>query len=402
MLQHFKALLGLSTLLAGATVNAHVAAFHKGMYCLNGVGGGENLNSYDIVTPLYQLPFRQWWFHHVNRCDEYPPAPGDFLDLPAGGSFKIDIGSNRAKTTMSYNGRDTSAWPDGSNYDDNRNEPNCIIHPNLHTQNRTMAAGTVFAISYTSDLKAVTPENLVVFTVRHNTPWKREVWYDVPAAMPACPPGGCICAWGWVPNGCGQPNMYHQGFRCRVTGATSVTPVATGKPPVWCQGNPGACTKGAKQMVYWNQLEGNNVWVNGLNDRGFPKSPGYNAVMGFMDGAQNDIFSGAPASSGGSAPPSSGGGSNNSNNNSGNSNAGGSGTPANGGNHDSGNKAASTTSATSASAISSSPSSKANAVDAGLTDYTPQCRRRRRRRSGGMEKRALRSHQAKAQANRPL
>lgn len=28
-----------------------------------------------------------------------------------------------------------------------------------------MAAGTAFAISYTSDLSSVTPENLVVFTV---------------------------------------------------------------------------------------------------------------------------------------------------------------------------------------------------------------------------------------------
>ena len=33
-------------------------------------------------------------------------------------------------------------------------------------QNETMASGTVFAISYESDMKKVTPENLTVFTVR--------------------------------------------------------------------------------------------------------------------------------------------------------------------------------------------------------------------------------------------
>ena len=36
----------------------------------------------------------------------------------------------------------------------------------VHTvQNKTMAAGTALAISYTSDLTKVTPENLVVFSV---------------------------------------------------------------------------------------------------------------------------------------------------------------------------------------------------------------------------------------------
>ena len=35
----------------------------------------------------------------------------------------------------------------------------------VHTQNETMASGTIFAISYVSDLKEVTKENLVVFTV---------------------------------------------------------------------------------------------------------------------------------------------------------------------------------------------------------------------------------------------
>lgn len=28
----------------------------------------------------------------------------------------------------------------------------------------------------------------------HSTPWKRVTSYSVPAALPACPPGGCICA----------------------------------------------------------------------------------------------------------------------------------------------------------------------------------------------------------------
>ncbi|KJA19114.1 hypothetical protein HYPSUDRAFT_204854 [Hypholoma sublateritium FD-334 SS-4] len=293
-----------ATLLGAAVwmgaVNAHLAAWHKGMYCLNGNTGSTDLNSYAIVSPIYQQPFSGWWMHGFNNCNQYPPADGDFLDLPAGGSFSVEIASNRAKTTLSYNGQYTSEWPDGSTYPEDYNVPTCITSPNMHTQNQSQAAGTAFAISYESDINNVTPDNLAVFSVRYNTPWKREIQYDVPAAMPACPAAGCICAWGWVPNGCGQPNIYQTPFRCRVTGATSTTPVAAPKPPVWCEGNSGACTKGAKQMIYWNQNERNNIVVSGLDQVGEPKSPAYNSKLGFPDGAQEDIFTGA-ASSGGSS-----------------------------------------------------------------------------------------------------
>lgn len=87
-----------------------------------------------------------------------------------------------------------------------------------------------------------------------------------------------------VPNGCGEPNMYMGGYRCRVTNSRSFFPLATAKPPVWCEDEPSACTQGAKQMVYWHQLEGNNVVTLGNQADGSPKSPGYNMKLGFQDG----------------------------------------------------------------------------------------------------------------------
>jgi hypothetical protein len=78
--------------------------------------------------------------------------------------------------------------------------------------------------------------------------------------------------------------MYHQPFKCKVTGATSTTPVATPKPPVWCEDDPSKCVKGAKQMIYWNQQEGNNIQVDGYDLSGEFKSPAYNAKCGFSDG----------------------------------------------------------------------------------------------------------------------
>jgi hypothetical protein len=145
---------------------------------------------------------------------------------------------NRAFTTLSYGGTKIALFGDGQDHpglgvtrDGKEDGSDCISNPNskrlmnlvrgvwftqsyeVHTQNETMAAGTVFAISYVSDLKKVTQENLVVFTVlpkyififlgtsilffslylTYSTPWKRLATYQVPN-LPACPADGCICA----------------------------------------------------------------------------------------------------------------------------------------------------------------------------------------------------------------
>ena len=85
-------------------------------------------------------------------------------------------------------------------------------------------------------------------------------------------------------NSCGEPNMYMEPLKCRVTGATSRIPVATAQPPRWCEDNPIACVKGAKQMIFWNQASGNNIAVEGQDLSGRPKSPSYNKKLGFADG----------------------------------------------------------------------------------------------------------------------
>ncbi|KAF9519655.1 hypothetical protein BS47DRAFT_1336747 [Hydnum rufescens UP504] len=276
--------------LAGLT-QAHIAAWHKGMYCLNGtVPGFDNQNNNDAVNPVFKMPKSEWWMHHNNKCDEFPPAPGDFLELPAGGTFTVEFAGNRGQTTLSFGGKFTSEWPDGQQHPEDFSMPNngCITSPNLHTTNQSDAAGTVFAISAIS--AAVTAENLAVFTALYHTPWKRIGTFQVPADLPPCPPGGCIAVFGWVPNGCGIPNMYMHPYRAKVTNSKSTKVVAPAKPPVWCEGTPSTCTKGAKQMVFWNQADGNNIVTTGYQADGSPKSPGYNMKLGFQNGAQNDIF----------------------------------------------------------------------------------------------------------------
>jgi hypothetical protein len=59
----------------------------------------QNYNSNDMVIPLrgeQNLTTEQWFAHGVK---DYPPAAGEFMDLPAGGSIVLELGCNRALTS---------------------------------------------------------------------------------------------------------------------------------------------------------------------------------------------------------------------------------------------------------------------------------------------------------------
>ncbi|KAK1451422.1 hypothetical protein CMEL01_05996 [Colletotrichum melonis] len=228
-----------------------------------------------VINPLYQLPKSKWWMQADYGCDK----------------FSVDLGANRGCTSLSYGGKTATQWSDCSEHPEDWHAPvpgKCLVdNPDgkggaMHTQNYTTTAGTAFAISYQSDIRKVTMENLVVFSVVEHTPWKRVASYRVPD-LSACPVGGCYCAWLWIPDGCGQPNMYMQNFKCNPTNAVSTKRLGIAKPPVACRDDSKKCVAGPKQLIAWNQAEGNNV-----QDVGY--SPGYNARMGFKPGAQNDIF----------------------------------------------------------------------------------------------------------------
>jgi len=81
--------------------------------------------------------------------------------------------------------------------------------------------------------------------------------------------------------------MYMFPYRCQVTGATATHSVGTAQPPVWCENDEAGCTSGPKQMVFWHQLDGNNIEVEGNDASGQPKSPGYNEKLGFKTGKRS-------------------------------------------------------------------------------------------------------------------
>ena len=50
------------------------------------------------------------WFGHGFK--DYPPAPGDFMDLPSGGTFMGDLSCNRAFTAMRSPVYGTQPYPE--------------------------------------------------------------------------------------------------------------------------------------------------------------------------------------------------------------------------------------------------------------------------------------------------
>jgi hypothetical protein len=64
--------------------------------------------------------------------------------------------------------------------------------------NTTWFGGTALAIAYTSDVKAVKPSDMTIISVNTVSPWFRNTDYKIPAGLPACPEGGCLCTWNWI------------------------------------------------------------------------------------------------------------------------------------------------------------------------------------------------------------
>lgn len=142
------------------------------MYCAWGPPGVHDINNGAPMGPLWNLAKEDWWFQHDRGCDGAPPPNGEFLEMPAGGSFTMELAHNRANTELPfYNGSVASEWPDGKEHPEDMHgdmsspQPGCVADGALHTNNQSYAAGTAWAISYESELSKVTMENLVVFSV---------------------------------------------------------------------------------------------------------------------------------------------------------------------------------------------------------------------------------------------
>lgn len=263
---------------------AHIAFYHPSMYGWN----FTDLNGQDFRPhiPLQQLHYDQWWWHgYLN----YPPNEGDVFEFPAGGTARGELACNKGATSW-------WAQSEGSTDLKPNNWP-CPGSPwnnALHATGPDDVTGCAIAVADIDDERAVKPEDFAIFTVNHKCPMTRDTFFDVPAEMPKCTGKYCHCAWFWIhsPNS-GSEQMYMNAFRCKFTGTTSAArkimkpklarrcgkDVPNNKPA-----DASNCTVGAKQPLYWYQLEGNNMF------EGEYSPPLYNDLYDFKDGAQRDIF----------------------------------------------------------------------------------------------------------------
>ncbi|KAI0775242.1 hypothetical protein BD413DRAFT_611566 [Trametes elegans] len=297
MVSSFSAHLGLVAGLASlvSRTSAHAAFWHLSMYGLN-VTDQTFPTDNRPQSPLSDLPLAMW-FHHGHT--QYPPNDGDVFELPAGGLAHAYISCDKGATPF-YASSQGGAVGYGSNEACPGAPPSAIHATGLDDSIK----GTALSIAYKSDIETIRPEDFTVFSVNHTSPWFLNTYYQVPR-LPACD-GYCHCAFHWIIGRyMGSPQMYMNTFRCQVTGDVGSQPIGKPAVPRRCGPDPELnrpavpenCTVGAKQPMYWHQAEGSNMF----EDPNTP--PAYNALYGFADGAQWDIFQdGVIASEAGSTP----------------------------------------------------------------------------------------------------
>ncbi|KAF8269563.1 hypothetical protein EI94DRAFT_1799124 [Lactarius quietus] len=209
--------------------------------------------------------------------------------LPVGGTHNFQISCDKDATTY---------WPSGPGGDQrdpsNPNYP-CPGQPTteFHTNGINDLGGCALAVAYKSDVSEVQPTDFTIFSVNHTCVWYLNTYFEIPADMPVCPEGGCICAWFWIhKDDSGSEQNYMNGFQCNMTGATSTAPLPPaqiarrcGEDTEWgVPADPANCTYGPKQPLYWYQAERNNMCEDTYH------TPLYNSLYNFQDGAQLDIF----------------------------------------------------------------------------------------------------------------
>ncbi|KAI8980162.1 hypothetical protein BD414DRAFT_112698 [Trametes punicea] len=265
------------------TASAHIAFWHQSMYGFNVT---DKTFPYDNrpQVPLYNMSFDEWWFHgHIG----YPPNDGDFFELEAGGEVNTILSCDKGATPY-YN----SSQGGEAGYGSNSPCPGAPMSE-YHTTGLDDVKGCMLAIAYKSDVNDVQPDDFVAFSINRTCVWEMNTKFQVPK-LPACPEGGCHCAWFWIHSiDSGAEQIYMNGFKCKVVGDVGTQPLGKPAVPRRCGADPdngrpdptpGNCTIGAKLPMYWYQREGNNMF------EGTYEAPYYNALYGWNDGAQNDIF----------------------------------------------------------------------------------------------------------------
>ncbi|KAH8807331.1 hypothetical protein F5884DRAFT_899744 [Xylogone sp. PMI_703] len=280
-----------ATLFAIPLTSAHLAAYTPGMYCPENAYQGPHKNATDlrsetghvaaVYDPLHNHDFDSWFLSKGRNC--LLAEPFGIWEIEANSVISVPWATKYNSTGFYADGKEQNERPIPFSATNPEvvaqglvSSSGGISSPNMHAANKSTAAGTAIAISYVSNVYDVTMDNLVVISIAPETPFERLANYTIPDLAPC---DECICVTGWAPKGFGEQNMYMTAHKCKIinpkSGRIPKTPSLVPRPGVI----------GPKQMIGAFQKTGNNI----LYTRG-DMIPTYSTSMGYMNGAQTDIF----------------------------------------------------------------------------------------------------------------
>ena len=143
----------------------------------------------------------------------------------------------------------------------------------------SMLMGCALAIAFKPTAGDTRPEDFTVMSINPTCVRQRETAFEIPANLPACPEGGCTCAWFWQGKN-SLDEMYMTGFRCDVKGGAVTSDYPVPAPPT--KDSP---KTGPTQPVYWAN-QGSNLDFT----PNFETKPMYNEAWGWTPGAQTGAF----------------------------------------------------------------------------------------------------------------
>ncbi|KAJ9096401.1 hypothetical protein QFC21_005223 [Naganishia friedmannii] len=270
-------------------IRAHIALWDEAMF-----GWEDDPNQSNVVTPLANMAFNDWWLHGPDARNK-PPKDGSFMELPSGGVYHGYTSCNKQQSKFGNIDKEKHATIYAcKSSTDNPADGIGAMHTSDHWGDPKPkdVKGTSIAIAYESDINKLTPEMFSVISVNYTSVWFQQTDYHIPGDLPACPAGGCICMWSWIhaPDA-GSEQIYQNGYRCKTTGASGSRSLPAPQIANKCHypTDTTNCTVGPKQPHYWLQNERNN------NHQGIYDPPYYNGDYGFMDGAQTDLFANVAA-----------------------------------------------------------------------------------------------------------
>lgn len=248
---------------------SHINQSRRSLTCLSTSGYVKRARPWNF-TPVATVDSQ--WFHG-NANDK----PTEVMTLTPGTDLTVELACR--KEWSSYDGGKVTA--DGCPNDSGAYHAGGTtnLQSGWEGNSESNLLGCALAIAFKSSAADTQPEDFTVMSVQEQCIRQRQTTFSLPANLPACPKGGCTCAWFWQGKNSAL-EMYMTGFRCDVQGG-----VATASYPTPAAPRRGRTITGPTQPMYWANTPTNLDYTPT-----YATKPSYNSAFGWKNGAQTSAF----------------------------------------------------------------------------------------------------------------